>query len=99
MNRSPGLDGFTGAYYQTVKEELKSILKLFQNIQDEGRLPSSFYKAPIILISKQDVTKKKKNYIFSQVLVPSKLHATRESNKKPYPKKVGGSLKRCFRMI
>ena len=39
------------------------LLKLFHKIQDEGRLPKSFYKASIILIPKPDKdTTKKENY-------------------------------------
>ena len=39
------------------------LLKLFHKIQEEGRLPNSFYEASIILIPKlNEDTKKKDNY-------------------------------------
>ena len=59
--KSPGPDSFTGEFYTAFKGELTPILhRLFQNIQEYGRLPNSFYEANIILVSKpdKDITKK-----------------------------------------
>ena len=61
-NKSPGPHGFTGEFYQTLREELTPItLKLFQNIAEGGTLPNSLSKATITVIPRpdKDVTKKK----------------------------------------
>ena len=62
--KSPGPDCFTGKFYQKFREELTCmLLKVFQNIAEEGTLLSSCYEATITLIPKPDKgNTKKENY-------------------------------------
>ena len=60
-NKSPGSDGFTGESYQKFREELTPILlKLFQKISEEGKLPNSFCEATITLVPKPEKMPQKK---------------------------------------
>ena len=60
-NKSPGPNGFIDKFYQIFQEKLAPfLLKIFQGVAQEGKLPSSSYEATIRLIWKsyKDTTKK-----------------------------------------
>ena len=65
-HKSPGPGGFIGEFYKASKEVLTPILhRVFENVQNDGRLPNSFYEASIIVIQNPDKDKKKERNLAS----------------------------------
>ena len=85
-NKGPGLDGFSGKFYRTFREEPTPILlKLFQNIAEGGTLPNSFDKATITLIAKPDkfVTKEENYRPISLMNIGAKIPQQNTSKQNP----------------
>ena len=60
-NKIPGQDGFIAEFYQKFREDLTPILlKPFQKIAEEGKLPISFCEATITLKLEPDKDARKK---------------------------------------
>jgi hypothetical protein len=61
--KSSGPDGFSAEFYQTFKELIPTLLKVFLETEREGTPSNSFYETTITLIPKLDKdTSKKENY-------------------------------------
>ena len=77
-NKSPG----PAEFYQKFREELTpTLLKLFQKIAEEGKLPNSLYEATITLILKSDKDVTKKENYRSKSLINTHAKLLKNSSK------------------
>ena len=53
-NKNPGPGASQTKFCQTFREELTTILKLFQKTQEKGKLPNSFYYTMVTVLPKPD---------------------------------------------
>ena len=82
QNKSPGPDGFTGEFYQHL---VKTLLKLFQKIAEEGRLPNSFYKATITLLPKPDKDNTQKRKLQANIIDEHRCKHPQQNTRKQNP--------------
>lgn len=61
QRKIPGPEGFNGAFYQIfMKEIIPTLHKLFQKVEEEEILLTSFYESSIVLIPKPEKDIKRK---------------------------------------